>query len=54
LTEKDEVLTLFYGRDVTGREAREIAESLSEEHPYLEVELHYGGQPLYYYLLSIE
>lgn len=54
LTGEDEVLTLFYGRDVTGQQAQEIVELLSKEHPDLEIELHYGGQPLYYYLLSIE
>jgi DAK2 domain fusion protein YloV len=54
LTEEDEVLTLFYGRDVTGRDARAIADRLGEQYSFLEVELQYGGQPLYYYLLSIE
>jgi DAK2 domain fusion protein YloV len=54
LAEEDEILTLFYGQDVTGKEAREIAEHLGEKYPYIEVELQYGGQSLYYYLLSIE
>ncbi len=54
LTGEDEILTLFYGRDVTAGEAGEIAQYLREEHPYLEVELQNGGQPLYHYLFSIE
>ncbi|MDO9536646.1 MAG: DAK2 domain-containing protein [Bacillota bacterium] len=54
LSDEDEVLTLFYGQDVTGKQAQEIVEILSGEYPDLEIELQYGGQPLYYYLLSIE
>jgi len=54
VTAEDEVLTLFYGRDVTGKDARAIADQLGEQYPFLEVELQYGGQPLYYYLISIE
>lgn len=54
ISDEDEVLTLFYGQDITGKEAQEIVEILSGEYPDLEIELQYGGQPLYYYLLSIE
>lgn len=31
-----------------------IADKVSEEHPDIEVEVHFGGQPVYYYYLSVE
>lgn len=54
LTEDKEVITLYYGADVTADEAEAFAEKLQETHPDAEVILHYGGQPLYYYVLSVE
>jgi DAK2 domain fusion protein YloV len=54
LTGEDEVLTLFYGQDINDEQARELAELLSKEFPEIGVELQYGGQPLYYYLVSVE
>lgn len=54
LTEDKEVITLYYGDDVTAEEAEAFAEKLQESHPDAEVILHYGGQPLYYYVLSVE
>lgn len=54
LNEDKEVITLYYGADVTADEAEAFAEKLQETHPDAEVILHYGGQPLYYYVLSVE
>ena len=54
LTEDKEVITLYYGSDVTADEAEAFAERLQDSHPDAEVILHYGGQPLYYYVLSVE
>ena len=34
--------------------ANEIAEKVEEEYPDVEVEVHYGGQPIYYYVISVE
>ena len=47
-------ITLFYGQDVQVAEAEELTERLSKKYPDLEVSCNYGGQPLYYYLISIE
>ncbi len=52
--DSDEIISLFYGQDVSVQEAQKLAEELATEYPDMEVELHCGGQPLYYYLLSIE
>ncbi|MBS4539748.1 DAK2 domain-containing protein [Clostridium sp. D2Q-11] len=52
--EDNDIITLFYGEDVEEKDANELAEKLQEEFEDLDVETIYGGQPLYYYLISIE
>ena len=47
-------LTLFYGQYVQQAEADALVEKLTEKYPDVEVDCHFGGQPLYYYLISIE
>jgi dihydroxyacetone kinase-like predicted kinase len=47
-------ITLFYGQDVQKAEAELLAEKISSKHPDIEVDFHYGGQPLYYYMISLE
>lgn len=54
LEEGDEILSLFYGKDVSAEEAETLARRLENEFPELEVELQEGGQPLHYYLIAIE
>ena len=49
-----ELISLYYGEEVTDEEATEIADELMNLYPDLDVEVHYGGQPIYYYLLSVE
>ena len=47
-------ITLFYGQDVNEQQAEELKNNLSEKYPEIEVDTHNGGQPLYYYLISLE
>lgn len=47
-------ISLFYGADVQEVEAQVLAEKISKKYPDIEVDFHYGGQPLYYYLISLE
>lgn len=47
-------LTLFYGKEVQEAEAQQLTEKLSAKYSNLEVDCHFGGQPLYYYLISVE
>lgn len=47
-------VTLFYGQDVQQAEAEVLAEKIEKNHPEVEVDFHYGGQPLYYYMVSLE
>ncbi len=53
-SEEHEIATIIYGFSVTEEEAESLADSLAEEYPDIEFEVQYGGQPLYYYLISIE
>lgn len=49
-----ELLTVFYGSDIDTEEADELFNELQKEFPELEIEMHYGGQPLYYYIFALE
>lgn len=54
IDEDSELITLYYGKDTTEDEASLIAAKIQKEHPDIEVEVHYGGQPVYYYFVSVE
>ena len=54
VTDESMMITLFYGKEVQEAEANALAEKLAEKYPDLEVDVHMGGQPLYYYLISVE
>jgi DAK2 domain fusion protein YloV len=49
-----ELITVYYGEDVSEQDAEKLIEALSQQYPQVDFELHYGGQPLYYYLISVE
>ena len=49
-----ELLTLYYGENVTHEEARQTAKSIKERHSHLEIEVVDGGQPYYAYIISAE
>ena len=52
--EDSAIITLFYGEDTSKDEAEALRDALEEKFEDIDVELHYGGQPLYYYLISVE
>lgn len=52
--EDSAIITLFYGEDTSEEDAEALRDSLEEKFEDIDVELHYGGQPLYYYLISVE
>lgn len=55
MTDEDsEIITLFYGNDTSEEEALKIEEYIKEKCPLAEVSLNYGGQPIYYYIISVE
>ena len=49
-----EIVSLYYGADLTEAEAREAADQLRAAAPGLEVEVYFGGQPHYHFLVSVE
>lgn len=49
-----EMITLYYGEGVTEEDAQKLAEKVSEAYPDCDVDFHYGGQPVYYYMVSLE
>ncbi len=49
-----EIITLYYGADVKEEDAEALAEKISEKFPDCDVDYHFGGQPIYYYLVSLE
>ena len=52
--EDSEIISIYYGEDVSEEEAEELTEKLEEAYPDCEVELNQGGQPIYYYVVSVE
>jgi DAK2 domain fusion protein YloV len=52
--DESELISIYYGADVTEEDAEAIAEKVSEVCSGVEVEVNYGGQAIYYYLVSIE
>lgn len=54
LDEESSLVTLYYGAGMTGAEAREVMNGLEETFDELDFELHYGGQPLYHFIISVE
>ncbi len=56
VNEDSEMITLYYGADVAESEAESLGEQLRSryEEVDIEVEVHFGGQPIYYYIVSVE
>ncbi|HAE81180.1 MAG TPA: dihydroxyacetone kinase [Lachnoclostridium sp.] len=52
--EDAELVTIYYGADTPEEKAQELLEKAQAEFAGCEVELHYGGQPVYYYIVSVE
>ena len=54
VTDEDSLITIYYGADTKQADAESLCSELQEKYPACDVEVMYGGQPLYYYLLSVE
>ena len=52
--EESEIISIYYGSDVTEEDAQKLADRLEEAYPDLDVEINEGGQPIYYYVISVE
>ena len=52
--EDSELICIYYGEDIASEGAEELAARIEEKYPDVDVELQEGGQPIYYYVLSVE
>lgn len=54
VNDESEIITVYYGQDIPEEEAEALATRIRKAYPQVETELQYGGQPIYYYFLSVE
>ncbi|SDF18120.1 DAK2 domain-containing protein [Marvinbryantia formatexigens] len=54
MDEDSELISVYYGSDVTEEDAQAVGKELKEKYPDCEVEVYSGGQPIYYYVVSVE
>ena len=52
--EDSELISIYYGEEITEEAAQEICDTISSQYDSCDVELQYGGQPIYYYVISVE
>ena len=54
IDDSSELISIYYGADATEEEAEQLADKILELHEDLDVEVEYGGQPVYSYFISVE
>ena len=54
LDEESELISIYFGQDVEEAAAEQFLAKAEEAHPDVDIELHFGGQPIYYYVISVE
>lgn len=52
--EDSEIISIYFGQDVTEEDANAVAEKIEQLYSDVEVDVNYGGQPIYYYVISVE
>lgn len=52
--EDSELISVYYGEEVKEEDANELIEQIEELYPDADVDAHFGGQPIYYYVLAVE
>ena len=52
--EDSAIISIYYGEEIKEQAAKQLGAELEETYPDCEVEVHYGGQPIYYYVISVE
>ncbi len=52
--EESELVSIYYGSDMDEEKAQAFLEKAEAAHPDVDFELHFGGQPIYYYIISVE
>lgn len=54
IDEDSELISIYYGEEISEEAAQEISDTISAKYDSCDVELQYGGQPIYYYIISVE
>lgn len=54
IDEDSELVSLYYGEDITKDSANDLVSLIENKYPNIDIEVHSGGQPIYYFLLSVE
>ena len=52
--EDSELISIYYGEEVSEEDAEKFTEEISELYPDVDVDIQFGGQPIYYYVLAVE
>lgn len=54
MSEEKELISVYYGEEITKEDAEMLQSQIAEKYPACDIELQYGGQPIYYYIISAE
>ena len=54
VSDEHELISIYFGSDVDEADAEDVAEVIKDKYSDIDVELEYGGQPVYYYIISVE
>jgi len=54
MTEEKELISIYYGEEIAKEDAEGLQNRIAEKYPACDIELQYGGQPIYYYIISAE
>jgi dihydroxyacetone kinase-like predicted kinase len=54
IEEDSSLVSIYYGKETSKEDAESLAAYVQETYPECEVDMHFGGQPLYYYIISVE
>ena len=54
MDDDSEVISIYNGADVSQEDADKLAARVEEAYPDVDVQCYYGGQPIYYYIVSVE
>ncbi|MDX9917020.1 MAG: DAK2 domain-containing protein [Gudongella sp.] len=54
VTEDSSIITIMYGEEISKDKAEDLASELEKDYPSMDIEVIFGGQPLYYYIFAIE
>ncbi len=54
MSEEKELISIYYGEEIAKEDAEKLQSRIAEKYPDCDIELQYGGQPIYYYIISAE